>query len=134
MIFLDACAIIYWIEAGEPQYTKFVKKLRAIHSQHGNLPFAISQLSLLECCVKPLRDKNSEALQAYQRFFNAKNLVQISLTTKIINTATKLRADYHLATPDALQAASALSLSETSFFLTADKTFKKIPDLTVILL
>lgn len=137
MIFLDACAVIYWVEMVEPQYSRFVMKLRSLRDQYGALPFAISHLSLLECRVKPLRDNDDETLKRYQQFFSAQNLVQIALTPILIEMATMLRARYRLATPDALQAASALSIASSeseTLFLTNDAVFKKIPALHVITL
>lgn len=131
-IFLDACAIICWIEARNPQYGIFAEKLYKIRTTHGALPFAISHLSILECRIKPLREKNTELLQRYEQFFSAGNLIQVELTLEVIEMAAELRAHYHLATPDALQAASALSISEKIFFVTGDSVFKKIPNLTLL--
>jgi predicted nucleic acid-binding protein len=131
ILFLDACTIIYWVELIDPYYKQFSNKLTKIKSQYGTLPFAASALSLLECQVKPLREKNEILLNRYNIFFEASDLKLISLTIDVIQLATQLRAKYLLATPDALQAASALSLSDDILFLSADKSFKKIPDLIV---
>jgi uncharacterized protein len=132
MIFLDACVIIYWVEMAEPQFGQLAVKLNSISKQYGHLPFAVSQLSLLECRVKPLREDNKEILQQYQQFFTAKNLTQVALTPAVIESATALRAHYSLTTPDALQAASALSITQDQLFVTNDAVFKKIKGLKVI--
>jgi predicted nucleic acid-binding protein len=58
----------------------------------------------------------------------------VEITTDIIRTATKLRAQYTLPTPDALQAACALSLPEKPLFVTADKGFKRISQLDILLM
>ena len=134
ILFLDACAIIYWVELIEPYYQQFSNKLMQIKSVYGKLAFSASELSLLECQVKPLREKNEILLNRYNTMFTAPDLKLISLTTNVIQLATQLRAKYHLATPDALQAASALSISDNILFISADKSFKKIPDLTVELI
>lgn len=132
MIFLDACVIIYWVEIAEPYYGKFVDKLHDIRTQYGLLPFAVSHLSLLECRVKPVREKNKDLLKRYQQFFAAQDLNLVALTPAVLEVATQLRAQHHLPTPDAIQAASALSISDPIIFLTGDSGFKKVPNLNVI--
>ena len=133
-IFLDACAIIYWIESGEPYYSKLHNKLNQIRKKHGPLPFAASALSLLECRVKPFREKNAELIGYYNHFFSAPNLTVTPLTSSVMEQATSLRAFHNLRTPDALQAASALAASENKvIFVTGDTIFKKIHELEVVL-
>jgi uncharacterized protein len=134
-IFLDACAIIYWLESGEPYYSKLHNKLNQIRKKYGPLPFVISALSLLECRVKPLRENNVALMKAYHHFFSAPNLSIISLTAAVLEQATSLRAFHNIRTPDALQAASALTASDnTIMFVTGDAFFKKIEGLEVVLL
>src|SRR5579872_1770824 len=109
-IFLDACAIIYWVEMSEPYYSRFANILYEIRKKHKKPTFAASYLSLLECRIKPLRDHNEILLKHYQQFFCAKDLSLVPLPLKTIEHATELRAYYNLRTPDALQAAAALSI------------------------
>lgn len=131
MIFLDACAIIYWVELIEPQYTAFAKKLLTLREQYGALPFATSTLSLLECRIKPLKEHNQPLLKNYQYFFTATNIHLIDITVEILEKAAHLRAFNKLKTPDAIQAASALSISDEIIFLTDDTAFKNIKNLFV---
>lgn len=97
---------------------------------------AVSRLSLMECRVKPLRESNADLLQRYAEFFAAVQVLELSAET--IDLATELRADYGLKTPDALQAASALQWQRDSqeevLFVTADKSFVKVPNLAVRLI
>lgn len=132
--FLDACIIIYLIEIKDDQYEKISEKLFSLRKQHSDLILAASELSLLECRVKPLREKNHELLKIYDQFFAARNLELLPLNRDVIEYATYLRAKYNIRTPDALQAASSLTFSEDSFFITSDKTFKKIENLNVIII
>jgi predicted nucleic acid-binding protein len=133
-IFLDACAIIYWVELAEPSYSNFVELLHDIRKKHKNVSFAVSYLSLLECRVQPMREQNEMLLQHYQQFFCAGDLTFIQLSPEVIEKATELRALHSIRTPDALQAACALSMSDDVIFLTGDKSFKKIPGLKVMLI
>lgn len=131
--FLDACVVIYWIEMKEPQYQQLADKLHALRKKYPSLSFAVSELSLLECRVKPMREKNEDLLKMYHRFFAARDLALMPLSLDVIEQATLLRARYNVATPDALQAASALSISEEVIFVTGDSAFKKVPNLNVVI-
>lgn len=63
-VFLDACIIIYWVESSQPFYTKLITILRNITELYPNHVLTVSRLSLLECLVKPLRDKDHDTLGA----------------------------------------------------------------------
>ena len=132
MLFLDACVVIYWIEAVEPFYSKLISTLRGIHTQYPEAVFAVSRLSWLECRVKPLHENDHFLLDLYEQFFAADNLNIIELDAQVIDTATHLRVQYNLRTPDALQAASALTVSGQIQFITGDVKFKSIQELQVL--
>jgi predicted nucleic acid-binding protein len=133
-IFLDACAIIYWVELAGPQYKQFVNKILEIRKERKDVSFAASYLSLLECRVKPMREHQEGLLKRYQQFFCASELTLIEITPDIIENATSLRAFNALRTPDAIQAATALSISDEVIFLTGDHSFKKVPNLKILLI
>ena len=133
-IFLDACAIIYWVEVSEPYYTHFVDLLGDLRKKYKRPSFAASHLSLLECRIKSLQERDDDLLNRYQQFFCARDLTLIPLSLDIIEKAAELRAFHHLRTPDALQASSAISIPDDIIFVTGDKNFKKIPTLEVLLI
>ena len=56
----------------------------------------------------------------------------VELTAAVVDTATTLRASYVLKTPDALQAASALSLGDDVVFVTADLGFARLSGLKAL--
>jgi predicted nucleic acid-binding protein len=86
---------------------------------------------MLECLVKPLREQNNPDIERYRAFFSSTGLQIIEINAQVIETATLLRARHGLRTPDAIQAASALSIKGPVTFLTGDKQLKKIPELNV---
>ncbi len=133
-LFLDACAIIYWVEMTEPHFAQFSKILQLLKKKYHKPNFIASSLSLLECRVKPMRENNEDLLKHYQDFFTMNNLTILNLSFEIIEHATRLRANHQLRTPDALQAASALTFSDKVLFITGDASFKKVPNLEVILI
>lgn len=133
-IFLDACIIIYWVEAAEPFYSQFIATLRNVAERHPNHVLTISRLSFLECLVKPRREKDMVTLKTYQDFFESPALSIIEIDHHVIDMAITLRADYNIRTPDAIQMACCLSTGETHLFLTNDMKLAKIPTLNVQLI
>ncbi len=132
--FLDANIIIYRVEAVEPFNQQLLSTLQALLEKHPNAGFAVSRLSLMECLVKPLREQNATDLDRYRAFFASAGLHIVEITAQIIEAATLLRARHGLRTPDAIQAASAMTIKGPVTFLTGDKQFRKISGLNVHLL
>lgn len=131
--FLDACAVIYRVEAVEPYLSKFKRTLARLH-RSGSPEIAVSRLSLIECRVKPLRDRDQTTLGLYHDFFGAPGLRIVELDPEVIDRATVIRAETNLTTADALQAACALALGEDVRFVTNDGKFKRVRGLDVMIL
>ncbi len=133
-IFLDACVIIYWVELAEPHYSQFISKLEKIRDKHPNSKLAVSRLSILECCVAPLKSKDNKSLKLFENFFAEPSIHIIELDESVITEATKIRATTSLKTPDAIQAACALQIKNLKAFVTNDKSFRKLKKLPVELI
>ena len=131
-LFLDACALIYRFE-GNAGFRLAAKTLLSSFST-GAAPavVAVSRLSVLECRVKPLREGDVALLTRYDAFFAACKIVELSAA--VVDAATTLRVRHTLKTPDALQAASALSLTPDVRFVTGDQVFRKVAGLDVRLI
>jgi predicted nucleic acid-binding protein len=134
ILFLDACIVIYWIEASDPLRTRLTARLHALREQAPDATFAVSRLSWLECMVKPLRDNDEALANEYRAFFEAGQLKVLELTPPVIERAAMLRAKHGLKTPDAVQAACALELGGEVLFVTSDAGFRRVPDLRVEIL
>jgi len=132
-VFLDACVIIYRVEAVAPFHLRFDALLRELASTEDR-SIAVSRLSLLECRTKPLREGNAGLLACYDRFFDSPGLTIVELSPKVIDLATQIRAHFMLRTPDAIQAASCLALRRDTPFVTADSAFGKVAGLRLRLL
>lgn len=132
-LFLDACTIIYLIESQEilGQKTRLFVEQYLQNNNH----LAISRLSFLECRILPLKTKDSNLLECYNKFFRLPSLQIVELTPDVINLATDLRVAYSnaLRTPDALQLASALS-ANAGTFLTGDKKLSVIQEIKIALI
>ena len=134
-LFFDACVVIYLIEAKEPFCRQLQEKIQHITRNNPDARIAVSRLSILECLVNPLRDQDNKIIEQYRSFFARQELVIIDLLPEVVEKALWMRVNYNLRTPDALQAACALELPHgKSFFLTGDKTFKRVTELNVCLI
>ena len=131
ILFLDANIIIYRVEAVEPFNQNVFATVQELVTRHPDAGFAVSRLSMLECLVKPLRDQNTAEIDRFRAFFASTGLQMVEVSSLVIETATLLRARHGLRTPDAIQAASALSLKVPVTFLTGDRPFTRVPGLNV---
>ena len=111
------------------------KEIRNITRDNPDTTIATSQLSVLKCLAPPLRTQENHIIEQYRSFFARQELVIIDLLPEVVEKALWLRVNYNLRTPDALQVACALELPyNESFFLTGDKTFKRVAELNVSLI
>lgn len=127
MLFWDACAIIYFVDNIEPWASRLANRLLELDDRVAG--HAVSELSLLECRVKPLREQNADVLAAYDRFFSRRDLLHVPVGKGVIREAARIRAAHNLKTPDALQAACALSVPGEVLFVTNDRRFDRVPGL-----
>lgn len=134
IVFLDACAVIYRIEAKPPFADRVRRELETLAAHDPQLTFALSRLSWLECRVGPLKSDDQQTLAVYDSFFRLPDLLWVDLSREVVEQATLLRSRHGLRTPDALQAASCLQLIQPTVMLTGDIAFQRIPDLQVKLL
>ena len=131
ILFLDACVLIYRVEEVMPWNARVAKQLAQLRRQYSELQIAVSRLSYLECRTQPLRDGDEILLARYDALFAASDLHTIEIDANVIEGATQIRAQFGLLTPDAIQAASCLSLNTEHIFLTNDATFRRVPRLTL---
>lgn len=128
-LFLDACTLIYRFEGTEPFRVAAIDTIAQLSAQQATVELVVSRLSVLECRVKPLREGNAKLLKRYDDFFAAVSIVELG--SAVVEAATRLRVDYGLKTPDALQAACALAVADRPVFVTADASFAKVAALDV---
>ena len=109
-------------------------RLAALREGGPDTGVAVSDLSRLECRVRPLRAGDSALLAAYDAFFAADGLTVLPLSPDIVDLATAIRARSGLRTPDAIQAACCLGLRKPARFVTNDAGFQREPALGVVLI
>ena len=130
-VYIDTPILIYTLE----NHPDFYPLLQPLWAKFGNSEVSIStsELIITEALVSPLRSGDVRSIANYEQliFHAGINLVQIDRT--ILLAATNLRAKYRIKTPDAIHAATALSLG-CNRFITNDKGFRNIAGLPVSIL
>lgn len=127
-VYLDANILIR-ITEGLQDERNAVGQVLAQYVEAGAV-FVTSELSFTEVLVHPMRQKNQERLERYQRLLS-EFVTPLSVSREVLLTAAKLRAETPaLRTPDAIHVATAL-LCKASVFLTGDRGIKSLPALRV---
>ena len=126
-LYLDAAPVIYLVQDMEP----YASRVRAIVNANGTALVA-SDLTRLECCVKPMRDGDTQLLQDFDDFFQASIMVY-EIRRDVMLRATRLRADHGFKTPDAIHLAVALTTG-CDEFLTNDRRLDKCRDIEILTL
>ena len=132
LVGLDTSPFIFFIEE-HPDYLPIVLPLfQAIYS--GQVQAVTSTITLVEVLVHPLRQGNTKVSQQYRTILTqAQGINMLAITPDIAETAARLRADFNLRTPDAIQVAAALRAGATTF-ITNDRGLVRLPDMRMVLL
>ena len=133
-VFLDACILIYRFEGEAAVIAGIDRTLSRLQRADRNARLAVSDISRLECRVRPLREGDRDLVATYDRFFASSGLTVVPLSRAVVDLATAIRARSGLRTPDALQAACCLSLGQRASFVTNDDAFRRERALDVVLL
>jgi uncharacterized protein len=112
--YLDSATIIYLVEQVQPYASVVRRKLSA-----QGLVLITSELTRLECRVKPVRNGDSALLQDFDDYFANTIAEVVPLTRDVIDRATEIRAQFNFKTPDSIQLAAAVS-ANSAVFLTND--------------
>lgn len=102
-IFLDSCIAIYLVE----EHESYAAKLEGLLESLPSAEIFISDLTVMECLIKPLRDKNATLDEKFNGWFE--DVIVLPVTRNVYTEAAQLRADHRsLKTPDAIHIATAL--------------------------
>jgi len=129
---LDTSVLIYQLEKN-PRYFPFSDAVFA-WLEHPDNSAITSTLSMTELLVPAHRDGDARRLQHYRGLLTTyPGLAWLHPDLVIADTAARLRAEYRLKTPDAIQAATAIQ-SKVSIFLTNDPIFQRVKELETLVL
>ncbi len=129
---LDTAPLIYFIEENSEYLTLVELFFESL--DRGEFQAVTSTVTVIEVLVHPFRQNNQESADKYRDIlYHADGLLLYELSQSVAERAARLRAEYNLRTPDAIQLATALQ-ANASFFLTNDIGLPKIPGIEILVL
>jgi predicted nucleic acid-binding protein len=124
-IYLDSAIVIYTVEQVMPYAATVDARLSA-----REVVTVASDLTRLECRVKPLRDENAAVLKDFEDYLEGAIEVMVPLSREVIDLATGIRAGYSFKAPDAIHLAAAV-WSQCEVFFTNDHRLDRFRELGV---
>ena len=131
-VFIDTAPIIYFIE----KHKRYIKIVRPVFTEidSGKIEALTSTITLLEVLVHPFKTNNEKLAERYREILlNSENLTTFEILHEVSEISSKLRAEYSIKTPDAIQIAVGI-LYGADKFLTNDPNLKKVIDIEVLVL
>ena len=130
-IALDTSFVIYAVEAN-PKYFELVRTILTWIEADGNA--VTSTITMTEALVRPYRLQNIEAVDKFYSFLlTYPHLEWVAPTLKIADRAAQIRATHNLRTPDAIQAATAITTGATGL-VSNDAAFSRVDCLDALIL
>jgi predicted nucleic acid-binding protein len=106
LVYLDSAICVYAVE-GVPSFQARARTRLADLRTAGDQP-AISDLTWLECRVKPIRQGDATLLNDMEAFLNAADMLRIPMPTAVYERACRIRAIHGYKLADALHLAAAI--------------------------
>lgn len=128
LIYLDSVVCIYAVE-GAPSFQARARARLAAMRAAGDQP-AVSDLTWLECRVKPIRLGDAVALADMEAFLTGSDVVRVPIPTAVYERACRVRAVHNYRLADALHLAAAVE-GGCGLFLTNDLRLSGCPEITV---
>jgi predicted nucleic acid-binding protein len=116
-VYLDSSVVIPHVSAESPERAEMAAQLRRRLDARDQL--VASDLTRMECRVRPLRERDAALVAAYDRFFEGTEVALEPVPREAWDRAAEVRARSGLKTPDALHVACAVTLG-CDVLLTAD--------------
>lgn len=131
-IAIDTVIFIYFFEYHD-KYRKFTDKLLK-ELNDDNIEVYTSIITLIETSIKPYREDDYLLINIFKEAFTGDTKIKTCMIDEnIALKSAMLRAEYNIATPDAIQMATAI-VNKCEVFLTNDKALKKLNNEIEVLL
>jgi predicted nucleic acid-binding protein len=128
LVYLDTVICIYAVE-GAPSFQAKARARLAAMRTAGDKP-AISDLTWLECRVKPIPLGDAIALADMEAFLSGSDVARVLMPTAVYERGCRIRAVHNYKLADALHLAAAVE-NGCKVFLTNDRRLSSFPDITV---
>ncbi|MDR3214572.1 MAG: type II toxin-antitoxin system VapC family toxin [Azoarcus sp.] len=114
-LYLDTSMVIHLVERSVPEQEAIL--IAALNERAARKPLLCwTELTRLECRVKPLRERDKDLLSCYDMFFSQPAASHVPIDKTVFDLATELRARHRLKTPDALHLAAAIEAGCEEFW------------------
>ena len=124
-LYLDTAPVIYVVE----QVPDFSKKILH-YIQKPDIELVVSDLTWMECRVKPLTENKETLLADYDKFFSQSVIEIVELSRRVLERAAHIRSQYNIKTPDAIHLGAAI-ISKCDIFLTNDRRLERFKDIHI---
>ena len=121
-LYLDTAPVIYVVE----QVPDFSEKILH-YIQKPDIELVVSDLTWMECRVKPLTENKETLLADYDKFFSQSVIEIVELSRRVLERAAHIRSQYNIKTPDAIHLGAAI-ISKCDIFLTNDRRLERFKD------
>ncbi|MGB7847824.1 MAG: PIN domain-containing protein [Candidatus Acidiferrum sp.] len=129
---LDTSVFVYQLEA-HPKYLPLTRAIFAWLETPDHFGVT-STITMTELLVKPYRDRDKQRVDnCFALFSRFPNLEWVAPNLDITDAAARIRAEWRLKTPDAIEAATAIYCG-ISGFLSNDSAFHRVPKLDALVL
>lgn len=128
LIYFDSVIAIYLLDHTGSFQSRAAARLVALETAGDRI--AVSDLTRLECRVKPLARGDAVKLAGFDAFFTRPGVFKVPLTTAVYERATLLRATYNFKLADSLHLAAAIE-NGCDKLLTNDTRLSRCTDITV---
>jgi predicted nucleic acid-binding protein len=131
VVYCDSVILIYFFEGVPAVKARAATRLSALSAAGDEI--AASDLSRLECRLKPIRQGDAVTLAVYDGLFARSDVRIVPITTAVFDRATHIRAAHNFKLADALHLAAAVE-SGCDRFLTNDTRLSAFTDVPVEIL
>jgi predicted nucleic acid-binding protein len=128
VVYFDSVIIIYLLDHTGSFQTRARARLAALEAAGDRV--AVSDLSRLECRVKPMALGDAVKLAGFDDFFARADVVTVPLPAAVYDRATRLRASCNFKLADSLHLAAAIERG-CDRFLTNDVRLSRCADITI---
>lgn len=131
-IAIDTAPFIYFIEENKA-YIDILDPLFTLIDD-GHLTAYTSVVTLIEVLTKPIAEDNEKLVDRYSAILtNSAHMSVIDVDSSMAVEVARLRAKYHIKTPDAIQIATGIA-NGAKVFITNDINLKRVKEIKVIVL
>ena len=128
LVYCDSVILIYFLDSVGPFNVRAVARMAALRAASDIAAF--SDLTRLECRVKPLKLGATKTLSDFDDFFARSDVRVVPITTAVFDRATIIRATYNFKLADSLHLAAAVE-GHCDRFLTNDTRLSAFTDVPV---